>query len=220
MEKIDIKKLGKQYSVAEEVANALTHGFGALLSVIGLVVLVTLASLYGDTWQIVAVSIYGTTLILLYLTSTLYHSLRGPSFKAWFKRLDHSAIYLLIAGSYTPFVLITMREPLGWGVLIAVWALAIVGIIYKVFFMHRFRIFAITGYVLMGWLCVLLMGRLSVVLSPNALFWLLAGGGAYMLGIPFYVWHKLPYNHAVWHVFVILGSISHFFAVYIVTRNG
>ena len=201
------------YTLGEEIANGVTHGIGALLSVAGLTVLVVLASIYGDVWRIVSFSLYGGSLVLLYLASTLYHTFQAPEAKRIFRIMDHSAIYLLIAGTYTPITLVTMRGPLGWTVFGGVWALAIIGIIFKTFFIGRYEKVATAAYVLMGWLCIIAIKEMFIAIPLNGMIWLLAGGGFYTFGVIFYVWHKLPYNHAIWHLFVLAGSICHFFAI-------
>lgn len=199
----------------EEVMNAVTHGIGTLLAVAGLVLLTVFAYLYGDIWHIVSFSIYGTTLVLLYLTSTLYHSFTNERLKYIFKILDHSAIYLLIAGTYTPFTLVPLHGVLGWTVFGLVWGLAALGIALKVFFVGRFKIVSTICYVAMGWFIVIAIKPLLATVSTMGIVWLIVGGLFYTLGSVFYMWNKLPYNHAIWHLFVLAGSISHFIAVFI-----
>ena len=207
------RRLNRFYTVGEEIANSITHGIGAVLSIAGLTLLVVLASLYGDIWRIVSVSIYGSCLVILYLCSTLYHSIQIPQVKKVLRLFDHAAIYLLIAGSYTPFALVTMRGPTGWTIFGIVWGLAVLGILYKVWFIGRFEALATIGYVLMSWVCIVVIKQLFTLLGPDGFSWLAAGGAAYMIGVPFFAWQKLPYNHAIWHLFVLGGSICHFFAV-------
>jgi hemolysin III len=197
----------------EEVINSLTHGLGLLLSVGGLVVLVVLAALRGTPWHVVSVSIYGATLVLLYTASTLYHALRSPRAKRVFKIIDHSAIYLLIAGTYTPFTLITMRGPWGWTLFGLVWALAAAGIVFKTFFVDRFVIASTIVYVAMGWLVLIAIKPVSAMVPIGGLIWLLAGGLSYTIGVAFFAAPRLRYGHAIWHLFVLGGSISHYFAV-------
>ena len=201
------------YTIGEEIANSITHGIGAILSIAGLILLVILASLYGDIWRIVSVTIYGTCLVLLYLCSTLYHSIQRPKVKRVLRILDHAAIYLLIAGSYTPFALVTMRGPLGWTILGIVWVLALLGILFKIWFIGRFEVMATIGYILMSWICLVAFKQLIAGLGLDGMLWLMFGGAAYMIGVIFYAWQKLPYNHAIWHLFVLGGSTCHFFAV-------
>lgn len=198
----------------EEVANTITHGIGVGFSITGLVLLVVRAALYGDAWQVVSFSIYGASLILLYLASTLYHGIRSPRVKALFRIFDHSAIYLLIAGTYTPFLLVTLRGPWGWSLFGAVWGFAIIGIILKSMFGPKYEILSTIFYLLMGWVVVVAIKPLLAALPFGGLMWLVAGGLAYSLGVIFYAWEKLPYNHAIWHGFVLAGSFFHFFAVF------
>lgn len=198
----------------EEIMNAVTHGIGTLLAVAGLVLLTVFAYLYGEIWHIVSFSIYGTTLVLLYLASTLYHSFTNERVKYIFKILDHSAIYLLIAGTYTPFTLVPLHGTLGWSVFGLVWGLAVLGIVLKVFFVGRFKVISTLCYIAMGWLIIIAIKPLIATVPALGIMWLIIGGLFYTLGSVFYLWHKLPYNHAIWHLFVLAGSISHFIAVF------
>jgi len=198
----------------EEVMNAVTHGIGTLLAVAGLVLLTVFAYLYGEIWHIISFSIYGTTLVLLYLASTLYHSFTNERLKYIFKILDHSAIYLLIAGTYTPFTLVPLHGVLGWTVFGLVWGLAVLGIVLKVFFVGRFKVISTLCYILMGWFIIIAIKPLLATVATPGIIWLIVGGLFYTLGSVFYLWHKLPYNHAIWHLFVLAGSISHFIAVF------
>lgn len=179
----------------------------------GSTLLVVRATLYGDVWQIVSFSIYGSTLILLYLTSTLYHSFQYSPVKWAFQIIDHGSIYLLIAGTYTPFLLVSMREGWGWILLSVIWGLALLGVGFKTFFIHRFRKLSTLIYILMGWLCVIALKQMLINIPPGGLVWLAVGGVVYTGGVIFYAWHKLPYNHAIWHLFVLGGSICHYFAI-------
>jgi len=198
----------------EEVMNAVTHGIGTLLAVAGLVLLTVFAYLYGTIWHIISFSIYGTTLVLLYLASTLYHSFTNERLKYIFKILDHSAIYLLIAGTYTPFTLVPLHGVLGWTVFGLVWGLATLGIAMKVFFVGRFKVISTLCYILMGWFIIIAIEPLITTVATLGIMWLIIGGLFYTLGSVFYLWNKLPYNHAIWHLFVLAGSISHFIAVF------
>jgi len=198
----------------EEVMNAVTHGIGTLLAVAGLVLLTVFAYLYGDIWHIVSFSIYGTTLVLLYLASTLYHSFTNERLKYIFKILDHSAIYLLIAGTYTPFTLVPLHGVLGWTVFGLVWGFAILGIVLKVFFVGRFRFASTICYIVMGWFIVVAIQPLLTAVGTLGMVWLLIGGLFYTVGSVFYLWNKIPYNHAIWHLFVLAGSVCHFVAVF------
>jgi hemolysin III len=202
-----------RYSLGEEIANSVTHGIGALLAVSGLAVLVSFASLRGDTWHIVTSSIFGATLVLSYLTSTLYHSIPLEKTKQLLRTLDHSAIFLLIAGTYTPFMLVNLRGPWGWGIFGAVWGIALTGIILKTTIFGKIRLLSTALYLLMGWIVVIATKPLLAVMEQGGLQLLLFGGLAYTAGVIFYLWKKLPYNHAIWHLFVIAGSCFHFFAV-------
>ena len=201
------------YSKKEELANSITHGIGIALSLAALVVLVAYASLQGDTWKIVSFSIYGFSLVLLYTASTLYHSFNAPRLKHYLKIFDHAAIYLLIAGTYTPFLLVLLRNNFGWIMFGVIWSLALVGIFFKLFFVHRFQIFSVTIYLLMGWLAIVAFKPMLKYIPEEALYWLLAGGLSYSLGVIFYLWKGIAYHHAIWHLFVLGGSICHFFAV-------
>ncbi|RMH71314.1 MAG: hemolysin III family protein [Gemmatimonadetes bacterium] len=201
------------YTLGEEIANSITHGIGVALSIAGLVILVVLGARYGDTWQVVSFSIYGSTLVLMYLASTLYHSLPQPKVKRIFKVIDHSAIYLLIAGTYTPFLLVTLRGIWGWSLFAVIWSLAILGIIFKCFFVFRFKKLSLTIYILMGWMALVALHKIIESIGWGGFTWLALGGVAYTLGVIFYVWKKLPYHHAIWHLFVLGGSICHFFAI-------
>jgi hemolysin III len=197
----------------EETVNALTHGLGALLGLGGLVVLVVMASLHGDAWHIVSCSIYGFTLVLLFSSSTLYHSFRSQRLKHIFRIIDHASIYLLIAGTYTPFVLVNLRGRWGWSLFGVIWGLALAGIVFQIFFVSRFRLVQTMIYLAMGWLVVIAIKPLFMHVSRLGLLWLLFGGLCYTVGAVFYLWKKLPYHHAVWHLFVLGGSVCHYFAI-------
>jgi len=203
----------KTYSLGEEIANGITHSIGAGLSVAGLTLLVVLAVLYGDGWRIVSFSIYGSTLIIMYLASTLYHSFQHPRVKQVFRIIDHASIYLLIAGTYTPFLLVGIRGAWGLTLLVVIWGLALLGIGFKALFVHRFQKLSTLVYVLMGWLCVIAWKEALGAIPTGGLILVAAGGVIYTAGVIFYVWKKLPYSHAIWHVFVLGGSICHYFAI-------
>lgn len=198
----------------EEKLNALTHGVGAILALCGLISLTLVAQAQGDIWQLVSFSIYGTSLVLLYLASTLYHSFTNDKAKYICKIFDHAAIYLLIAGTYTPFTLVSLHGTLGWTVFGTIWGLAAVGIVFQVFFVKRFKLFSTLCYALMGWLIVLVIKPLMAVLPVMGLYWLIAGGLFYTVGAIFYLIKQIPYNHTVWHLFVLAGSSAHFIAVF------
>ena len=202
------------YSRREELANAVTHGIGVALSVAGLAVLVTLAGLQGDPWRIVSGAIFGGTLVLLYTASTLYHSFRGAEVKRLLRKLDHAAIFLLIAGTYTPFMLVNLRGAWGWSLLGVVWGLGAIGVALKFRFAGRFRLVSTLIYLGMGWLVVIAAVPLLRQVPAAGLWLLLAGGLCYTVGAGFYLWKRLPYHHAVWHLFVLAGSACHFFAVW------
>jgi len=197
----------------EEIANAITHGIGLLLSIAGFVVLLVLAALRGTAWHIVACSIYGATLICLYAASTLYHAVISPRVKRALRIFDHSAIYLLISGTYTPFLLVSLRGPWGWSLLGVIWGLALAGVLFKFWFVERFAILSTAVYIAMGWLVVIAAKPVITHLSLTAIIWLLAGGLAYTGGVIFFAAKRIPYSHAIWHLFVLAGSICHYFAV-------
>ena len=201
--------------VREEVANSVTHGLGLLASIIGAVVLVSLAALQGEGWHVASAAVYGATLVALYAASTLYHVFKGTKARDVLRLLDHCAIYLLIAGTYTPVTLVSLRGGWGWALFGAVWALAVAGISFKVFATGRFGYLSTVAYVLMGWICVLALRPILLLLSPGAIALLLAGGVAYTVGTLFYAWERIPYSHAVWHLFVIAGSVCHYLAIYL-----
>lgn len=198
----------------EERLNAVTHGIGALLSLAGLVVLIAASRLHGDIWHLVSSSIYGTSLVLLYLASTLYHSFSNEKLKYIFKIFDHAAIYLLIAGTYTPFLLVLFRGVLGWTFFGVIWGLALIGVVFQIFFVKRFKILSTVCYILMGWLMLILIKPLVAALPASGLFWLIGGGLLYSVGSLFYLYRWFPYNHMVWHLFVLAGSAAHFITIY------
>ncbi|NUM82266.1 hemolysin III family protein [bacterium] len=201
------------YSKGEEIANSLTHGLGVLLSIAGLIVLVIYATINGTAIHVVSASIFGSTLILLYTASTLYHSFQSPRAKRVMRILDHSGIYLLIAGTYTPFTLISLNGAWGWSLFGVVWGLALAGVIFKIFFTGRFSAVSTIIYLGMGWIAIVAIKPMLELIPTGGLLWILAGGLAYSFGVIFYAWKKLPYAHAVWHMFVLGGSVCHFFAV-------
>ena len=197
----------------EELANTLTHGFGLAASIAVCAILVVRASLLGDAWHIVGASIFGATLISLYTASTLYHAVRSHPLKARLKVVDHAAIYLLIAGSYTPFTLVDLRGPWGWSLFGVIWGLAACGVVFKLFFTGRFNRISTGIYIGMGWLMVIAIVPMIREMAPVVLGWLLAGGVAYTAGTAFYHSRRVPYAHAVWHLFVLAGSMCHAIAV-------
>lgn len=203
----------KVFSLREEIAHAISHGIGILLSVIALTILVAVSVRDGGVRHVVGSAVFGTTLIILYVTSTLYHSVTHPRFKPVLRKLDHTAIYLLIAGTYTPLTLVTLHGPWGWGILTANWLLAVAGIIHAWSRWSRYRAVAHVLYVLMGWLILIAVVPLSHALQVGGLVLLVLGGVVYTSGLAFYAWRRLPYNHLVWHLFVLTGSVLHFFAI-------
>lgn len=202
------------YSRGEELANSLTHGLGVLLSAAGLVALVTASLRHGDAWHVTSTSIFGGTLVFSYLTSTLYHSFRGERVKEVLRKFDHAAIFLLIAGTYTPFVLVTLRGPWGWSLFGVTWGLAIAGVALKFWFAGRFRLASTLLYLGMGWLVLVAVKPLAANLPRAGFAWLIAGGLCYSVGAAFYMWKRLTYHHAVWHVFVLGGGTCHWVAVF------
>jgi len=199
----------------EELANTLTHGLGAVLSIVGLIALLAAAIPMADAWRIASFSIFGLSLTGLYLASTLYHAARCPHKKDKLKMLDHCAIYFLIAGSYTPFLLVNMRETVGWPLLAVVWGIAFFGVFLKLKYKHRLQPLRVATYIVMGWLIVLSGDELTSSLPEGGLNLLILGGVIYTVGVIFYVFERIPYNHAIWHVFVLGGSVCHFFSVYL-----
>lgn len=202
-----------RYTLGEEIANSITHGIGLVLSIAGLAVLTAYASLYGSVWHIVSCVIFGTTLVLLYTASTLYHSIQTPRVKEIMRVLDHSAIFLLIAGTYTPFTLVSLRGPWGWTLFGIVWGLAAVGILFQTTLLQRWVVASILLYVGMGWVVVAAIKPLLAAVAPGGIILLVLGGLAYTSGIGFYVKRSMRYHHAIWHGFVLAGSVLHFFAV-------
>jgi len=197
----------------EEIASSITHGIGSLLSIAALVILVVLASHQGTAGGVVGFSIYGSCLVILYLASTLYHAFPPSKVKDFFHVLDHASIYLLIAGTYTPVVLGPLRGPWGWSLFGVIWGLALAGMTLKIFFTGRFNVLSTLFYLGMGWLIVIAIKPMLALLPAGFLIWLVIGGLSYSLGVIFYLWHKIPYHHAIWHLFVLGGSISHFFGM-------
>jgi len=207
------KAVYRKLSAKEEIINSITHGIGTLLSVAALVLLVILAVRKGDVWHIVSYSIYGTTLVLLYLSSTLYHSFTKEKLKNLFARFDHAAIFLLIAGTYTPFLLTVLRGTLGWGLFGIIWGVALVGVVIRSIYLTRFRKLMVGLYLAMGWMFVVAVGPMIKNLPALSVIFLFLGGIFYSVGVIFYVKRNLKYGHGIWHLFVLAGSIMHFFAV-------
>lgn len=201
------------YSKKEEIFNAITHGVGACLAVAGLVILVVLASIKGSVWHVVSFSIFGAMMVILYLVSTLYHSLTHRKAKKLFRKFDHMAIFLLIAGTYTPYCLAILNNSLGWSIFGIVWCTTILGILMKAFYAGKKEIFSIVLYITLGWLVVLMIKPLYLLMSGQGFTFLVLGGLFYTLGTFFYVKNKIKYNHGIWHLFVLAGSTCHFFSV-------
>jgi len=199
--------------LSTELANTITHGVGLALSICALVVLVVLARSRGSGLHVVACSIYGATLVLLYLASTLYHSARDARVKHLFRIMDHAAIYLLIAGTYTPFALVPLSEAGGRWLFAVVWGVALLGMIYKIRFVGRFPVLSVLLYLAMGWFAILILKPVLNHVPFGGVRWLAAGGVFYTFGIIFYAWKRIPHHHAIWHLFVMAGSACHFFAV-------
>ena len=208
------KTSDSDYTLSEEVANSVTHGVGAGLAITGLVYLIYYSVVYGNAWHIVSCAIYGTTLVLLYTVSTLYHSIPSPRVKSVMRILDHSAIFLLIAGTYTPFMLVNLRGPWGWSLLGVVWGLALLGILFQTALQKSWVSITVTLYVLMGWAVIVAVRPLLETMPMEGFLLLLAGGLAYTLGTAFFIWKQIRFHHAIWHLFVLAGSVLHFFAVF------
>lgn len=201
------------FTKQEEIANAITHGLGALLSVAGLVLLIVFSSIYGSALHVVSFTIYGVTMLLLYLSSTLVHAFPPGKVKNLFEIFDHASIYLYIAGTYTPLLFIVVQGALGWGLFGVIWGIATIGVIFKVFFVKRFLILSTVFYIAMGWMAIIPMNTIASNLSTTGMVLLVAGGICYTVGTIFYIWRGFKYHHAIWHLFVLAGSILHFFMI-------
>ena len=214
MAKENKEKAGyRELTLKEEIFNSITHGIGTILSIAALVTLVILAVMKGDAWHVVSFTIYGSTLILLYLSSTLYHSFTNEKIKNLFARFDHAAIFLLIAGTYTPFLLTVLRGTLGWTLFGIIWGVAIAGVVIRSIYLTRFRKLMVALYLAMGWMFVVAVGPMIKNLPLTSIIFLFLGGIFYSVGVVFYMWRNLKYGHGIWHLFVLAGSIMHFFAV-------
>lgn len=201
------------FSKEEELSNSITHGVGVLLSIAALVILIVLAAIYGNAWHVVSFTLFGVTMLLLYTSSTLLHSLRPGKAKDFFEIMDHSSIYFFIAGSYTPYLLVAVQGTVGWTLFGIVWGLAVGGTIFKSFFVKKFLLPSTILYVVMGWLIVFVWPDLSANLHPTSLLLLIVGGLLYTFGAVFYMWRLFKHHHAVWHIFVLGGTVCHFFSV-------
>ena len=204
----------KYYSPIEEKINIISHATGFIISIVALVLLVTYANLLGDVWHIVSFSIFGASLIILYAASTFYHSAKNPELRNRLKVIDHASIYVLIAGTYTPFTLVTLNGTIGWVIFGTTWGLALTGIILKLFFTGKYDLFSTIMYVLMGWVIVFAIKPLINNLPLEGLLWLFAGGISYTIGAILYSIKKIKFNHAIFHMFVLLGSFCHFMSVF------
>jgi hemolysin III len=215
--KLERQRLGEwvneHYTLGEEIAHSVSHGVGAALSLAALVTLVILAILYGTTWHIFSFAVYGVSLLAVFLASTLYHGVQKPRLRPILRKVDHACIYLLIAGTYTPFVLVSMRGTVGLTMLTIVWALAVFGIVYKIFFIDRFVVLTTLAYVAMGWMSVFAWREMVANIPSLGLWFLMIGGGLYTVGVIFYAMTKIRYTHAVWHGFILAASACHFVAV-------
>lgn len=204
------------YSFSEEVANSVSHGIGLILSIVGLVLLLAGArENHASAVALISYSLYGGSMILLFLASTLYHAVPHPDAKRRLKIFDHCAIYLLIAGTYTPFLLVGLDSTLSRGLMIVIWGLALTGILFKLTIGHRFKMLSVMTYLIMGWLSLIVIYQMATKLAPGSVTLLAAGGIIYSLGVIFYISKRIPYNHAIWHGFVLGGSACHFFAIYL-----
>ena len=203
------------FTKKEEILHAVTHGVGALLSIAALVLLIVFASLNGNALMIVSAAVFGSTMLIMYLASTIVHSLPVGRWKDIFLIIDHTSIYLFIAGTYTPFVLLQLDEKIGWTLFVIVWTCALAGCILKLFFVQQFVILSTLCYILMGWMIVIVWGPLTASLHSNGVLLLIIGGIFYTVGSLFYVWKRIPYHHVIWHLFVLAGSVFHFFAVFL-----
>ncbi len=202
-------------TIVEEIVNAVTHGIGVILSLVALTLMLVYAAIDGSSYKIWSAALFGGSLLLMYLASTLYHAVQQPKLKKILKIVDHAAIYLLIAGSYTPFLLCTLHNHLGWVIFFIVWILAVSGVVYKLFFVYHFPKLSVAIYLIMGWLSLFLVKPLAQHLSQHGIVWLISGGVSYSVGVVFYVWKRLYFSHALWHLFVLGGSTCHFFAVFL-----
>lgn len=206
-------KPDKLQTKAEEIGNASTHALGVLLSLVAITLLITFSASQQDSFKLISGVVFGCTLILMYICSTIYHSMQNPKLKHYFRIADHASIYLLIAGSYTPFMLVTLRGPWGWTMFGVIWSLALLGVIFKLFFVHRFEVLSTVIYLLMGWMSLIVIKPIYQLLPAGGLECIVAGGLCYTVGVIFYAWERLKYSHVLWHLFVLAGSIFHFFAV-------
>ena len=202
------------FSKKEEIAHVITHGIGTILSLFALIALTTYSILYGNGWQITSVILFGFTMLFMYISSTIVHSLPQGKWKDIFQIIDHASIYLFIAGTYTPFLLVHLREQIGWTLLFIIWGIALIGVVFKVFFVKRFLILSTLIYILMGWLIVIVWEPLQAAVHENGINLLIIGGMFYTVGTIFYMIRSIPYHHVIWHLFVLAGSTFHFLAIF------
>ena len=202
-----------RHITADELANTLTHGLGLVGSVLGLALLLIFAILRGGPWQILGCAIYGATLVCLYAASTFYHGASSPRAKRVLHIFDHCAIYLLIAGTYTPFLLVNLRGSWGWTLLAVIWSFAVLGILFKLWFADRFPVLSVSAYVAMGWLGVIAARQIYLHVPLTGIVWIILGGVAYSIGIVFYACRKIPHHHVIWHLLVLTGSTCHYIAI-------
>ncbi|MBS7369284.1 MAG: hemolysin III family protein [Oscillospiraceae bacterium] len=214
--------LTKRYTLGEEIFNSVTHGVGSLLSIAGTVVLIVLAAINSDAWAVVSCAIYGSSLIILYTMSTLYHAITNKTAKAFFRIMDHNTIFFLIAGTYTPITLVALRGALGWVLFGIVWGAAAIGIVLNSIDLEKFRKPSVVCYVAMGWVIIIAIRPMIQHVTPLSLWFLLIGGLCYTVGIIFYALKKVKYFHSVWHIFTVAGSVFHYFSILliIVTDKG
>lgn len=203
------------YSKKEELFNWLTHGIATVASLAGILLLCSNVSPESGAVVWISIAVYSASLLILYSASTLYHWINAPKWKHIFRIIDHSAIYVKIAGTYTPFLLLALRDNFGWELLMIMWTLTVIGILLKFFFVKRFNLLSTVIYLAMGWLILLLIKPLYRTLPFDVFFYLLAGGISFTAGVSFYLWKKLPYSHSIWHMFVIGGSSFHFISIYL-----
>lgn len=209
------EKLNKRYTLGEEIFNAVSHGAGGLLSIAGTVVLIVLCAVYSDAWSVISACVYGASLIILYTMSTLYHAITNEKAKKFFRVMDHNTIFFLIAGTYTPFTLVTLRGKLGWILFGIVWGSALIGIILNSIDLEKFRKPSVVCYILMGWVIIIAVKPMLNSLPGLSLVFLLLGGIFYTVGVIFYSLKKIKWFHSVWHLFTVSGSVLHYFSVLI-----
>ncbi|QDP42134.1 hemolysin III family protein [Radiobacillus deserti] len=202
------------FTKKEEIAHAITHGIGVVFSIVALVLLILYATLEGTTLQVVSTAIFGSTMLIMYLSSTIVHSLPSGKWKHIFQIFDHSSIYLFIAGTYTPLLLGPLRGEIGWTLFGIVWGIAVIGVVFKIFFVNQFIVLSTLFYILMGWMITLVWGPLTEKLPQEGVNYLVLGGLFYTVGAIFYVWRKFHFHHAVWHLFVLAGSMFHFLTIF------